>query len=159
LLIPRDWSLPMQQDFAETLRLSADRAAVWRTVSDIPTVLSWISIVESVTEVEHGERYRVVLADRLGPFRLRADVDVAVRERVDGRSISAAGSGEDRQVGSRLIVEVALDVNEGDGVTQLEVTGSYEVTGRPAALGAGAIRKKAAKILAEFFARAEREAA
>lgn len=149
----------MKQDFHEILRLKAAPDAVWRTVGDIPTVLSWISIVGSLREVEAGERYAVVLEDRLGPFKLRADLDISVIERVEGRSIRATGDGEDRQAGSRLIVEVALDLAEREDGTELEVSGSYEVTGRPAALGASSIRKKAAKILSEFFASAERELA
>jgi carbon monoxide dehydrogenase subunit G len=145
----------MKQEFHEVLHLAAAPDAVWRTVSDIPTVLSWISIVGSLREVEPGERFAVVLEDRLGPFKLRADLDIAVRERVEGRSIRATGDGEDRQAGSRLIIEVALDLAEREDGTELDVSGTYEVTGRPAALGAGSIRKKAAKILAEFFASAE----
>jgi carbon monoxide dehydrogenase subunit G len=146
----------MHQEFHETIQLAAAPDAVWATVSDIPTVLSWISIVEAVETVEPDERFRVVLADKLGPFKLRADVDVVVGERETGTSIRARGDGEDRQIGSRLVIEVALALREQAGATQLDVSGSYEVTGRPAALGAGAIRKKAANILAEFFASAER---
>ena len=146
----------MHQEFHETFHLDAPPAAVWAIMSDIPTVLSWISIVETVEEVEPGERFNVVLADKLGPFKLRADVNVVVGERRPGASIAARGDGEDRQIGSRLIIEVALALEERDASTQLDVSGSYEVTGRPASLGAGAIRKKAANILTEFFASAER---
>jgi carbon monoxide dehydrogenase subunit G len=146
----------MHQEFHETIQFDAQRDAVWAIVSDIPTVLSWISIVEAVEEVEPGERFGVVLADKLGPFKLRADVNVVVGEREPGSSIRARGDGEDRQIGSRLVIEVALALEERDGSTQLDLSGSYEVTGRPASLGAGAIRKKAANILAEFFASAER---
>jgi carbon monoxide dehydrogenase subunit G len=149
----------MKQEFHETLQLEAAPEAVWRTVADVPTVLSWISIVGDVSEVEPGQRYRVLIEDRLGPFKLRADLDVSVHEREEGKSIRAGGDGEDRQVGSRLIVDVALDVAARDGGTELDVRGSYEVTGRPASLGAGSIRKKASKILEEFFERARREAA
>jgi carbon monoxide dehydrogenase subunit G len=146
----------MQQEFHETIQLTAQPDAVWATVSDIPTVLSWISIVEGVDVVEPDTRFRVVLADKLGPFKLRADLNVVVGERAPGSRIRARGDGEDRQIGSRLIVEVALTLEERGASTQLDVAGSYEVTGRPASLGAGAIRKKAANILAEFFASAER---
>jgi carbon monoxide dehydrogenase subunit G len=146
----------MHQEFHETIQLAARPEAVWAIVSDIPTVLSWISIVEAVEEVAPDERYKVVLADKLGPFKLRADVDVVVGEREEGTSIRARGDGEDRQIGSRLIIEVALAIEERDASTHLDVSGSYEVTGRPASLGAGAIRKKAANILSEFFASAER---
>jgi carbon monoxide dehydrogenase subunit G len=146
----------MKQEFRETLVVDASPEAVWATVSDIPTVLSWISIVESVEDVATG-RYRVVLADKLGPFKLRADIAVDVTDRVENEKIRARGDGEDRQIGSRLIVEVELDVTPQDGGTKLDVGGSYEVTGRPAALGAGSIRKKASTILSEFFAAAERD--
>jgi carbon monoxide dehydrogenase subunit G len=144
----------MHQEFEETLQLAAGVDGVWAVVSDIPTVLSWISIVEHVEP--SGSGYRVVLADRLGPFKLRADLDVAVTERVDGRLIRAHADGEDRQIGSRLIVDVSLALQEQPDGTRVDVSGSYEVTGRPASLGAGSIRKKAGTILSEFFASAER---
>jgi len=146
----------VRQEFRETVRLVADRQAVWKTISDVPSVLSWISIVGCAEEVDPGHRYRAVLEDRLGPFRLRADLDVSVLERDEGRLVRARGEGEDRQIGSRLIIDVVLTLSEHDGATAVDVHGSYEVTGRPAALGAGSIRKKAARILAEFFGSAER---
>jgi carbon monoxide dehydrogenase subunit G len=149
----------VRQEFQETVRLTAGRDAVWRTVSDIPTVLSWISIVGTADEIEPDRRYRAVLEDRLGPFRMRADLDIGVAERVDGTSIHARGDGEDRQIGSRLIVDVKLALAEEGDITVVDVRGSYEVTGRPAALGASSIRKKASKILSEFFSSAERELA
>lgn len=145
----------MHQEFHGTLQLPAGVEPVWAVVSDIPTVLSWISIIESVEENGSGG-YRVVLADKLGPFKLRADVDVEVADRVEGKLIRARGDGEDRQIGSRLIIEVALALEEREQATHVDVSGSYEVTGRPASLGAGSIRKKAAGILNEFFASAER---
>ena len=149
----------MRQEFHETLRVSAPVEAVWRTVGDVPSVLGWISIISDVSEVEPGARYRVVMSDRLGPFKLRADLDVVVLERLEGKRIRARGDGEDRQVGSRLVIDVLLALAETAEGAEVDVQGSYEVTGRPAALGAGSIRKKASKILDEFFARAERDVA
>jgi uncharacterized protein len=146
----------VRQEVGERVRLAGDREVVWETVGDVPTVLSWISIVGAAEEIEPGSRYRAVLEDRLGPFRLRADLDIQVSEREHGRRIRARGDGEDRQISSRLIVEVELVLHEEAGGTVVDVHGSYEVTGRPAALGASSIRKKAAKILAEFFSSAER---
>jgi carbon monoxide dehydrogenase subunit G len=146
----------VRQEFQETVNLTADRAAVWQTVSDIPSVLSWISIVGTAEEVEPGRRYRAVLEDRLGPFRLRADLDIVVEERDEGRLVRARASGEDRQIGSRLVIDVELALSEDGPATLVDVHGAYEVTGRPAALGAGSIRKKASRVLAEFFDSAER---
>jgi carbon monoxide dehydrogenase subunit G len=145
----------MRQDFHEIVRLPSDREAVWRTVSDLPSVLSWISIVGAAEEIEPERRYRALLEDRLGPFKLRADLDIHVEEREHGRLVRAHGDGEDRQIGSRLVVDVTLALADEGATTLVEVSGAYEVTGRPATLGAGAIRKKASRILAEFFASAE----
>jgi carbon monoxide dehydrogenase subunit G len=146
----------VRQEFQETVRLPGRRESVWATVSDIPAVLSWISIVGAAEEVDPGSRYRALLEDRMGPFKLRADLDISVGERVEGALIRARGDGEDRQIGSRLIIEVTLALSDdGDG-TAVDVHGSYEVTGRPATLGASSIRKKASKVLAEFFTSAER---
>jgi carbon monoxide dehydrogenase subunit G len=146
----------VRQEFQETVRLGAEAGAVWRTVGDIPSVLGWISIVADVEDVEPGLRYRAVLQDRLGPFKLRADLDIVVEERDEPRVIRARAAGEDRQIGSRLIIEVTMTLTESDGGTAVDVSGSYEVTGRPASLGAGSIRKKAGRILDEFFRSAER---
>ena len=146
----------MRQEFQGTLQLDADAPTVWRTVSDLPTVLSWISVIEQVEE--SGGGYSVVLADKLGPFKLRADVAITVLEQVEGKLIRAHGEGEDRQIGSRLIIDVSMALEEHDGGTRVDVDGSYEVTGRPAALGAGSIRKKANAILSEFFTSAQEAA-
>jgi carbon monoxide dehydrogenase subunit G len=146
----------VRQEFQETVRLAGARGPVWAIVSDVPTVLSWISIIGEAEEVEPATRYRALLQDRMGPFKLRADLDIEIGERVEGELIRARGDGEDRQIGSRLIIDVALALSDdGDG-TAVDVRGSYEVTGRPATLGASSIRKKAAKVLSEFFRSAER---
>jgi carbon monoxide dehydrogenase subunit G len=144
----------MKQEFHETVRLPGDRGDVWAAISHIPTVLGWLSIVGEVRP-DGPERYRAVLTDRLGPFRLKADIDITVEERVEGERIRARADGEDRQIGSRLIVDVAMTLQEGADGTAVDVRGAYEVTGRPAALGAGSIRKKAGRVLAEFFQSAE----
>jgi carbon monoxide dehydrogenase subunit G len=146
----------VRQEFQETVRLAGPRESVWTTVNDIPTVLSWISIVGEAEEVEPETRFRALLEDRMGPFKLRADLDIEVLERVEGELIRARGEGEDRQIGSRLTIDVTLALSDDAGGTAVDVHGSYEVTGRPAALGASSIRKKASKVLSEFFGSAER---
>jgi uncharacterized protein len=142
----------MRQEFNERVEVASAPGEAWRTVGDIPTVLSWISIVGEVRELEPERRYAAVLVDRLGPFKLRADLDIDVLEREPGVRVRARADGEDRQIGSRLIVDVELAVRAADGGTEVDVSGAYEVTGRPATLGAGSIRKKASRILDEFFA-------
>jgi carbon monoxide dehydrogenase subunit G len=143
----------MRQEFAESVAVEASAQDAWTVVSDIVTVLGWISIVEEAAAVEAGRRYTAVLRDRMGPFKLRADLAIDVEADAEGREIRAHAAGEDRQIGSRLTVDVRLKVDASDGGSVVDVSGAYEVTGRPASLGAASIRKKAGKIITEFFAR------
>jgi len=146
----------VQQDFAKTITLDASPAAVWDAVRDVHRVASWLSIVREVRDVEPPRRYAALLEDRLGPFAMRADLDVTV-ETSEPRRLRVSAGGEDRQVASRIGATIDLAVEPDGAGTSLNVTGRYEVTGRVATLGAGAIRKKGDHILQEFFASASKE--
>lgn len=140
----------MFQEFARTISVRATRDEVWRAVLDVRRVASWISIVRDVRDVDPPRRYAALLEDRIGPFAMRADLDVSVEDRGDNR-LHVSAAGEDRQVASRIAATIDLALTpDGDG-TAVGVTGRYEVTGRVATLGAGAIRKKGDRILQEFF--------
>jgi carbon monoxide dehydrogenase subunit G len=144
--------------FERDLQVSADPAACWAVLTDVPRLVSWISIVDTAQEISKLERYSAVLADRLGPFKLRADLDIALSEVDEPRQVRVRASGEDRQVSSRIGVDATLRLAAADGGgTAIAVTGSYEVVGKVATLGAGMIRQKAAKVLDEFFAQAAKE--
>ena len=71
--------------------------------------------------------------------------------------MTVTAGGEDRQVASRIAATIELRVEPDGNGTSLEVSGRYEVTGKVATLGAGAIRKKGDKILQEFFDSASKE--
>lgn len=146
----------MLQDFAKTFRLDASPDAVWAAVLDVHRVASWLSIVREVRDVEPPRRYAALLEDRLGPFAMRADLDLTVETR-EPRGLHVSAAGEDRQVASRIAATINLDVAPDGPGTLLTVTGRYEVTGRVATLGAGAIRKKGDRILEEFFDNASKE--
>ena len=146
----------MQQDFARTIRLDASPDTVWKAVNDVRRVASWLSIVREVRDVEPPRRYAALLEDRVGPFAMRADLELSV-ETSDGRRMRVTAAGEDRQVASRIAATIELAVQPDGSGTSLEAKGRYEVTGRVATLGADAIRKKGDHILEEFFASASKE--
>lgn len=149
--------------FDRTISVGADAATCWKILTDVGRVAGWVSIVGSVDERQHLQSYTAVLEDRMGPFRMRADLDIQVRDVVEGRSLSLRAEGEDRQVASRIAVDATLRVDDdrgGEGGNEgstVAVEGTYEVTGKVATLGASMIRSKARKLLDEFFAAAERE--
>lgn len=141
----------MRQSFSRELTLPGDPPATWALVEDVPEVLSWFSIVGNVASGREPGRYGAELRDRMGPFRLKADLEIAVERDPDERRIRASARGQDRQIGSRINVDVVLGVDAAPEGSTVHIEGTYEVTGRPATLGAGSIRKKADTILAEFF--------
>lgn len=137
--------------------MSARPPEAWATITDVGRVASWLSIVRDVHEVEPMRRYTAVLEDRVGPFALRADLAIEVTADEAARQLGVRASGEDRQVASRISATVDLTVMEDRGGSVVRAAGRYEITGRIATLGAGAIRKKGDKVLEELFANIARE--
>ena len=148
-----------KEAFTRTLDLSVAPQVAWQTITDVPTLVSWVSILLQAETIEEMSRYSAVLQDRIGMFALKADLDISVLSCTPPTSITVQAKGEDRQVGSRIAVgaTAALHERSDHTGTQLEVTGTYEVSGKVATLGAGMIRKKATTVLDEFFQSVERE--
>lgn len=144
-------------DFSRRVTVPAAPPAIWETVTDVSTVASWVTVVGSVEEHEPLSRYSAVLADRMGPFQLSADLDVTVTGISKPNSISFSADGEDRQVASRIKIDAEMRIELGDTGTVVDVEGRYEVTGRVAALGSSMIRAKGEKILDQFFSSLEAE--
>jgi uncharacterized protein len=137
--------------FHRDLAVKASAEDSWAAMVDVPRLVSWVSIVEDAVEVEPLSNYTAVLMDRLGPFKLRADLEVTVSDVQMGSSLKVRAVGEDRQVGSRLLVLADLVVKPAEDGSTIVVDGVYEVTGKVASMGSGTINKKAQKILDEFF--------
>jgi carbon monoxide dehydrogenase subunit G len=147
----------MFQDVARTVHLAAPADAVWATLLDFPRVASWLAVVRDLREIEPRKRYATVLEDRVGPFAMRADLSIDVGVNEPERTLHVAGSGEDRQIASRISATLDLAVVASEAGSDVIVKGRYEITGRIATLGAGAIRKKGDKVLGDFFSNLTRE--
>ena len=142
-----------------TIDVALDPPGVWARMTDVGEVASWLPILEQVTERQPMARYDAVLQDRVGPFRLRADLAIEVTEATEPTRLAIQAAGEDRQVRSRIAVDASLALSPADvgGGTRLHLVGKYEVTGRVATLGAATINSKARKLVDEFCTRAEAE--
>jgi uncharacterized protein len=144
-------------NFTRELTVSADPAACFQALTDVPRLVSWVAIVDNAVEHERLASYSAVLLDRLGPFKMRADLDIKLSEVSEPSHLRVQAAGEDRSVASRLGVDATLRLEEAGPGTRILVKGSYEVVGKVATLGAGTITKKANKILDDFFAHAAQE--
>ena len=142
--------------FDRELEVPADPAATWMTFTDVPRVVGWISVVEDAKELERLQRYTAVLKDKIGMFALRADLDIVMSDVVEGRQLRARADGQDRQVGARIVIDGLIELVPVGSGTKVHVSGSYDVTGRVATLGASSIRRKGDKVIEEFFSNLSR---
>lgn len=144
--------------FNRDLVTSTEPEEAWKILTDVTRLVDWVTILSEAVEIAPLEHYTAVLADRVGPFKLRADLEIRIPEVEAGRRIRVVAKGEDRQVSSRIGVDATLSLTPADnGATVIAVDGRYEVTGRVASMGSTVIRQKAQKIIEEFFARAATE--
>jgi carbon monoxide dehydrogenase subunit G len=147
------------QEFRREMVIDASRPRVWEILLDVETVAGWVGLIGQVTEITPLSRYQAVLQDRVGPFRLRADLAIRVPHLVEGSTVVLEAEGEDRQVRSRIKLDLTLNLVDAEaGATVLLIEGRYEVTGRVATLGASLIRHKADTILDQFCAKAAKAA-
>ena len=142
---------------SRTVRIPASPEQAWSVLLDFPRVASWLKVVHDLREIEPRTRYTTMLEDRVGPFAMRADLAIDVRVDEAARTLHVSGAGEDRQIASRISATLDVRVAPDAAGSAVDVNGRYEITGRVATLGAGAIRKKGDKVLEEFFSNLERE--
>lgn len=144
--------------FSRELTVAADAERAWKVLTDVQTLAGWVGIVHDVREIGRLEKYAAVLQDKVGPLKLRADLDITATVVEDGRHIEIQASGRDRAVDSRIAVSAALRLDDAaNGGTTVAVAGDYQVTGRVAGMGGGVIRKKADRIISDFFTKAGEE--
>ena len=138
-----------------TVEVGASVEQAWATVTNIELLTSWIGIVHSVEEKSRLDTYAAVLEDRVGPFKMRADLTAGVTVIEDGRTIAVTAAGRDRAMDSKIAIDARLDLTEmAPSRCAIHVSGSYQVTGRVASMGGGIIRKKGDRVVNDFFTRA-----
>ena len=139
-------------EFDRTVPVAGTADEVWRLITDVPLLVSWISVVHDAREIAPLDRYSAVIQDKVGMFKLRADLDIRFTEVRPGEKIVAHAAGQDRQIGSRITIDGTVLLDPGADATDVRVSGRYAITGNAATLGSSAINRKGDKVIEEFFA-------
>ena len=141
-------------DFREEAVLPVPPARVWAVLVDFRRVSECVPGCESVEEVEPLARYRAVLKQRLGPFRLEVPVDIHVEDVREPEHLGARVTGRDRITGASVSARLAVDVApDGPSGSRLATAVALTVAGRLAALGYPIMKRRAEEIFAEFTQR------
>ena len=136
---------------ASVIELNRGVADVFREMQDVQLVSSFLPLLSELKEIEPLKSYEAVLEDRVGPFKLRADLSIEITIDNDSLKFSVEARGEDRQVRSaiRISAEMSFATNS-ENRTVLTISGTHEISGKVATLGASVIKSKATKLVHEF---------
>src|SRR5690606_6132080 len=97
-----------EEKIERSIAVTAPAEEAWTVLTDVDLLTSWIGIVHDVQELERLKSYKAVLEDRVGPFKLRADLSLDVHVVEEGRSIAVSASGRDRAVDSKITIDALL---------------------------------------------------
>lgn len=140
----------MRIDFQRSERLSSGADQAWALVRDVIEVARCLPNVERIEAVSDG-RYRAVVADAVGPFRVRLEVDLNVVASDAERRLEVTLKGEDRRTKTRVSGTLAAAVSGAADEATLSITAQAEILGTLASLGAGPIRRRTDEIFASVL--------
>jgi carbon monoxide dehydrogenase subunit G len=138
-------------EFDQTVSVAGTPEAVWELITAVSRLVGWISVVHDAQEIVPLSHYSAVIQDKVGMFKLRADLDIRLTEVDEGKKIVAHAEGQDRGVGSRITIDAELLLDPAPSSTSVRVSGKYGITGNAATLGSSAIKRKGDKVIKEFF--------
>jgi carbon monoxide dehydrogenase subunit G len=143
--------------FEQAIEIAAARARVWDVLLDPARVARCIPGVQDVSALADG-RYTARVVERVGPFRVAVDVEIALDETSPPSFLRALVTGRDRLLGSAVkqTVELRLEDALADA-TRLSMATDVSVLGKLGSLGYGVVRAKAADVMASFAANLKRE--
>ena len=154
----------MRESIERQFVVPSQRLQVWLQLMNVETVVSWLPLLRSVQQSSPvtrgtgiaGASFVGVFEDRVGPFVMRADLRIDVASVAELEEVSIRARGEDRRMRSRIKIDAVAQLSDvGPDQTRVRLSGTFEITGRVATLGAGVIRSKATKVINEFCTNAQ----
>jgi uncharacterized protein len=136
----------------ENLELSAGGADVWRLLRDTERLARLVPGVQSVEPIESPgkEAYRVRVMEKVGPFKVTMNLEVAVAETLELEVLGATLKGGDTGRLSRTTGTLRVALTPSDAGTSMRIIVNVEVLGKLAALGAPVIRRRVTELFNEF---------
>jgi len=123
----------------------------WDFVWQVDKLAACVPGCTGVQTIEPGKLYRGQVADRVGPYRVEMDLEVAVQESTPPELIRVLVSGQDRKLGTTQRMDLAVRLRElGPSETRLDITADVEILGKIAALGQFVVKRKVTDVVRKF---------
>ena len=136
--------------FQKEIEISLSREKVWNFIWDVDRFIACVPGCKDAKTLEVGKRYSATMVEKVGPFKVEFPTTIEVLEREELSHIKARASGADNKIGSRMKIELDVNLREQGDKTVLAFTAAVDVLGKLAALGHGIIKRKADQVLDEF---------
>jgi len=143
--------------FTKDIEVSRAPEQVWGFLWDVERVAKCLPGCEDARTVIPEQRYAAVVAERVGPFKVRFPLEIEVLEFDKGRRLKAQAAGRDSAIGSSLRTTIELELEPRGLGSVIHIVSDATVVGRLGTLGQGMIERKADQIM-EGFAAAMRQA-
>ncbi len=141
----------------DSVRVSADPAAVWALIED-PSALARVLPGAESLEPDGPGRWRGVLASKIGFMTVRADAVAALHDAVPPTHLRLEIEGRPRGLAGSFRASIPFDMTALDtGGTDIAYVVDMTVTGRLASFGAPLLRDTLRRQVAELVRNLERE--
>lgn len=128
----------------------APRAVVWDAIRDPALMARCVPGCEMAEQLEE-DRYRAVVAVKIGPVSARFNMIIDVEEEIENESIRAQASGEEGSRASMLTARNLLRLSElAPERTGVSWEADVNITGRLGKYGLGLMKKKVKSLSDEF---------
>jgi carbon monoxide dehydrogenase subunit G len=132
------------------IRIGAPRDAVWRFLWDVPRLAACVPGASDVEVLEDGKRYAAVVADRVGPFKVRFPLEIEILEARAPERLRARAGGRDARVDGLVKVDLDVALADVEGGTALRLAADIAVLGKLGTLGHPVIVRKGAEVVDRF---------
>ncbi|MDH3443119.1 MAG: SRPBCC domain-containing protein [Deltaproteobacteria bacterium] len=136
--------------FEKEVEIGVPRQKVWNFIWDVDRFIACIPGCKEAKTLEPGKRYTATMVEKVGPFKVEFPTTIVVLESEELSHIKAQASGADNKIGSRMKIELDVNLREQGDKTVLGFTAGVDILGKLAALGHGIIKRKADQVLDEF---------
>ena len=136
--------------FEKEVEILAPREKVWNFIWDVNRFIACVPGCKEAKTIEEGKKYSATMIEKVGPFKVEFPTSIEVLERQELTHIKAQASGADNKIGSRMKLDLDVNLREQDGKTIVKFVAGVDILGKLAALGHGIIKRKADQVLDEF---------
>jgi carbon monoxide dehydrogenase subunit G len=132
------------------IAIDAPRERVWAFLWDVERLAACVPGASDVRTVETGKRYAAVVAERVGPFKVRFPLEIEVLDVSPPERLRARAGGRDAAVDGLVKVDLEVALAPVDSMTRLRLTADIVVLGKLGTLGHAAIVRKSGDVVDRF---------